>query len=297
MTTKFKALFSALLLLVTAPAAFASGGPEVKFVGVTADRTDIASLQRGARLFVNHCLNCHSAQYMRYNRLVDLNLTEDQIKQNLMFTTDKIGDTMKVALSPKDAKEWFGAAPPDLSVMARSYTAASISGSSDSPSATLAAYLRGFYQDDSRETGWNNLVSPNIGMPHVLNELSGTNKLVETVYVADGKEMKTDHDAEAKAKAAFISSQTMAAFEHHVDKKDGKVENKYIVRTLVNVAPGSMTPVQYDVAIADLVNFMGYVAEPNKAKRIQIGILVMFLLLFLLGAAIWLKKEFWKDIQ
>ena len=297
MTTKMKSLLSAVALLMLPAVTLAAGGPEVKFVGVTADRTDIASLQRGARLFVNHCLNCHSAQYMRYNRLVDLNLTEDQIKQNLMFTTDKIGDTMKVALNPKDAKEWFGAAPPDLSVMARSYTAASISGSSDSPSAVLAAYLRGFYQDDSRETGWNNLVSPNIGMPHVLNELSGTNKLVEAVYVADGKEMKTDQDAEAKAKGAFIASQSMSAFEHHVDKKDGKVENKYIVRTLVNVTPGSMTPVQYDVAIADLVNFMDYVAEPNKAKRIQIGILMMFLLLFLLGAAIWLKKEFWKDIH
>jgi ubiquinol-cytochrome c reductase cytochrome c1 subunit len=131
----------------------------------------------------------------------------------------------------------------------------------------------------------------------VLHELSGTNKLVETVYVADGKEMKTDHDAEAKAKGAFIASQTMSSFEHHTDKKDGKIENKYIVRTLVNATPGSMTPVQYDIAIADLVNFMDYVAEPNKAKRIQIGIIMLFLLSFLLAAAIWLKKEFWKDVH
>jgi ubiquinol-cytochrome c reductase cytochrome c1 subunit len=297
MTTKFKSLLSAVAFLMLPADALASGGPEIKFVGVTADRTDIASLQRGARLFVNHCLNCHGAQYMRYNRLLDLQLTEDQIKQNLMFTGEKLGDTMKSALNPKDAKEWFGAAPPDLSVMARSYTAAAVSGSSEAPAAVLAAYLRGFYQDDSRETGWNNLVSPNIGMPHVLNDLSGTNKLVETVYIADGKEMKTDHDAEGKAKAAFIASQTMAAFEHHVDKKDGKVENKYIVRTLVNATPGSMTPVQFDVAVADLVNFMEYVAEPNKAKRIQIGIIMMFLLAFFLGAAIWLKKEFWKDVH
>ena len=293
----FSAVLTAACMAATATSVFASGGPEVKFVGVTADRTDIASLQRGARLFVNHCLNCHSAQYMRYNRLTDLNLTEEQIKQNLMFTTDKIGDTMKVALNPKDAKEWFGAAPPDLSVMARSYSASAVSGSSDAPPAVLAAYLRGFYQDDSRETGWNNLVSPNIGMPHVLNELSGTNKLVETVYVADGKDMKTDHDAEAKAKAAFIAAQTMSSFEHLTDKKDGKIENRYIVKTLVNAVPGSMTPVQYDVAIGDIVNFMEYVAEPNKAKRIQIGIIMMFLLVFLLAAAIWLKKEFWKDIH
>jgi ubiquinol-cytochrome c reductase cytochrome c1 subunit len=283
---KLKTLLATLAVAITPVLAFASGGPEIKYVGVTADRTDIASLQRGARLFVNYCLNCHSAQYMRYNRLIDLNLTEDQIKQNLMFNTDKIGDTMKVALNSKDAKEWFGAAPPDLSVMARSYS-----------TERLAAYLRGFYQDDERPTGWNNMASPNIGMPHVLHELSGTNKLVETVYMADGKEIKTDHDAESKAKAAFIAVQTMSSFEHHTDKKDGKVENKYIVKTLSSVKPGSMTPVQYDIAVADLVNFMDYVAEPNKAKRIQIGIIMLFLLAFLLAAAIWLKKEFWKDIH
>ena len=265
---------------------YANDGPEIKYVGVTADRTDSESLQRGARLFVNYCLGCHSAQYMRYNRLTDLHLTEDQIKQSLMFTTDKIGDTMKASMNPKDAKEWFGAAPPDLSVMARSYS-----------TEKLGAYLRGFYQDDKRDTGWNNLVSPNIGMPHVLHELSGTNKLVETVYKADGKEMKTDHEAEAKAQGAFIAAQTMSSFEHHTDKKDGKVENSYIVRTLMNATPGKMSGTEYDIAIADLVNFMDYVAEPNKAKRIQIGIIMLFLLAFLLGAAIWMKKEFWKDIH
>jgi ubiquinol-cytochrome c reductase cytochrome c1 subunit len=283
---KLKTIFAAFILALIPALASAAGGPEVKYVGVTADRTDVASLQRGARLFVNYCLNCHSAQYMRYNRLTDLKLTEDQIKQNLMFTTDKIGDTMKVALNPKDAKEWFGAVPPDLSVMTRSYT-----------TEKLAAYLRGFYQDDARETGWNNIVAPNIGMPHVLHQLSGVNKLVSTVYKADGKDVKTDHDAEAKAKAAFIAAQVMSTFEHHVDKKDGKTENSYIVKTLVNAAPGSMSSVQYDVAVADLVNFMDYVAEPNKAKRIQIGIIMLFLLSFLLAAAIWLKKEFWKDIH
>jgi len=294
---KLKTILATLALCAIPGITLASGGPEVKYVGPTASRTDVESLQRGARLFVNYCLNCHSAQYMRYNRLQDLKLTEDQIKQNLMFTTDKIGDTMKVALNAKDAKEWFGAAPPDLSVMARSYTTASVRGSSDTPSEVLAAYLRGFYRDDSRESGWNNLVSPNIGMPHVLHELSGTNTLVETVFKADGKEVKTDHDAEAKAKAAFIAANTMASFEHHVEKKDGQVQNSYIVRTISNASPGSMTPQQYDVAVADLVNFMSFVAEPHKAKRIQIGIIAMFLLAFLLAAAYWMKKDYWSDVH
>ncbi|TAG05465.1 MAG: cytochrome c1 [Betaproteobacteria bacterium] len=283
---KAKFLLASLAVALIPSLSFAAGGPEVKIVGTTADRTDVASLQRGARLFVNHCLNCHSAQYMRYNRLTDLKLTPDQIKQNLMFTTDKIGDTMKAAISPKDAKEWFGAVPPDLSVMARSYT-----------TERLGAYLRGFYKDDTREIGWNNLVSPNIGMTHVLHELSGTNTVKATVFKADGKEVKDDSAAKALAQKAFIASNTMATFEHHVEKKDNKVESSYIVKTMVPGTDGRMTPPQFDVAMADLTNFMDYVAEPHKAKRIQLGILVMFLLSILLAAAIWLKKEFWKDVH
>jgi ubiquinol-cytochrome c reductase cytochrome c1 subunit len=282
---KLTKLFASALLAVAANVALAAGGPDVKIVGVEASRVDAESLQRGARLFVNHCLNCHSAQYMRYNRLTDIKLTPEQIKQNLMFTTDKIGDTMKAAINPKDAKEWFGAVPPDLSVMARSYT-----------SERLAAYMRAFYRDDARETGWNNLISPNIGMPHVLGELSGTQTAVEKVFKVDGKDIKTNAEAEGKARAAFIAANTMSSFEHQVEKKDGKEEHKYIVKSLVPATDGKMTPQQYDVAVADLVNFMDYVAEPHKAKRIQIGILVMFLLTILLAAAFWLKKEYWKDI-
>ena len=277
---------STLLALNIATTAIASGGPEVKIVGTTASRTDVESLQRGARLFVNHCLNCHSAQYMRYNKLTDLNLTVDQVKANLMFTTDKIGDTMKSAINPKDAKEWFGAIPPDLSVMARSYT-----------TERLGAYLRGFYKDDKRETGWNNLISPNIGMPHVLHELSGTPTLTETVFRADGKDIKDDHAAEALAKKAFVAANVMSAFEHHTEKKDGKIESRYIVKSLKPGTDGSMNAQQFDIAMADLVNFMDFVAEPHKAKRIQLGILVMFLLTILLGAAYWLKKEYWKDVH
>src|SRR3989454_12742175 len=81
--------------------------------------SDVASLQNGARLFVNYCLNCHSASSMRYNRLRDIGLSEDQIKNNLLFTGDKVGDLMKNTMTAKDAKEWFGAVPPDLSVIAR----------------------------------------------------------------------------------------------------------------------------------------------------------------------------------
>ena len=159
-----KALFTLLVCLpLGAPVASSANeaGPPLDHAPVNLQ--DKVSLQRGARTFVNYCLNCHSAAYMRYSRLEDLGLTEQQIKDNLLLATDKIGDTMTVALTPKDGKDWFGAAPPDLSVVARSR----------SPD-WLYTYLRSYYRDDASPTGWNNEAFPNVAMPHVLHELQGT---------------------------------------------------------------------------------------------------------------------------
>lgn len=128
--------------------------------------SDKASLQRGAKIFANYCLNCHSANYMRYNRLQDIGLTDKQIKDNLMFAGEKVGDPMRITMNPKDAKKWFGAAPPDLSVEVRARGAD-----------WVYAYLRSFYRDDSRPTGWNNLVFDKVAMPHVLYELQGVQML------------------------------------------------------------------------------------------------------------------------
>ena len=150
-----------LLILVFAPLLALANEAEI---GVTApiDATDYASLQRGARTFINNCLNCHGANYMRYNRLKDIGLTEAQIKDNLLFAGEKVGDTMKVAINPKDAKKWFGVAPPDLSVEVRARGAD-----------WIYAYLRGFYRDSTTTTGWNNTVYDKVAMPHVLYELQG----------------------------------------------------------------------------------------------------------------------------
>ena len=127
------------------------------------DITDQASLQRGAKTFVNYCLSCHQAAYMRYNRMAkDLGLTDDQVKDNLMFASDKVGDTMTVAMRPEDAKKWFGVTPPDLSVIARSRG-----------TDWLYTYLRTFYLDSSRPVGTNNLAFKDVGMPHVLWEQQG----------------------------------------------------------------------------------------------------------------------------
>ena len=123
---------------------------------------DLVSLQAGARLYVNYCLGCHGAQYMRYNRLTELGLTEEQIRDNLLFTAEKVGETMKTPLDPKAAKQWFGVAPPDLSVVARSRGAD-----------WLYSYLRTFYRDPKTATGWNNAVFENVAMPHALWTLQG----------------------------------------------------------------------------------------------------------------------------
>ena len=131
--------------------------------------TDVASLQNGARIFTNYCLGCHSASYMRFNRLHDIGLTDDQIKKNLLFATDKVGDTMRSTVDPRQAKDWFGAAPPDLSVIARSRAEVGKGSGAD----YLYTLWRTFYRDESRPTGWNNLAFPDIAMPHALWQLQG----------------------------------------------------------------------------------------------------------------------------
>jgi ubiquinol-cytochrome c reductase cytochrome c1 subunit len=150
-----KNLLATLLLIAPTLALAAATGPALERAPI--DPRDLVSLQSGARTFANYCLNCHSAQYMRYNRLTDIGLTEAQIRDNLMFAADKVGDTMKVAMAPKDGKAWFGVPPPDLSVISRSRGVD-----------WLYTYLRTFYRDDKTPSGWNNRVFANAAMPHVL---------------------------------------------------------------------------------------------------------------------------------
>lgn len=128
--------------------------------------TDLVSLQAGARTYMNYCLGCHGLQFMRYDSLTEIGLNEAQIKENLLFTGERVGDAIKVAVDPKAAKGWFGVAPPDLSVVARSRGAD-----------WLYTYLRTFYRDPKTPTGWNNAVFPNVAMPHALWTLQGERRL------------------------------------------------------------------------------------------------------------------------
>jgi ubiquinol-cytochrome c reductase cytochrome c1 subunit len=154
--------FALAAIAMTATSAVANT-ESVKLDSAPVNLNDKASLQRGARNFVNYCLNCHNAAYMRYGSLTQIGLTEEQIKTNLMFTTDKLGDSMISALDPKDAKAWLGNVPPDLTLVAR------VRGSD-----WLYTFLRSFYRDDKSPSGWNNTVFPNVAMPHVLHDLQGT---------------------------------------------------------------------------------------------------------------------------
>jgi ubiquinol-cytochrome c reductase cytochrome c1 subunit len=153
-----------------------------KLMEANVDIANTVSLQNGARLFVNYCVSCHSAEYMRYNRMAeDLDLSFDVVEKNLMFASDKIGDTMTIAMKPDEAEQWFGVRPPDLSVIARSKGVN-----------YLYSFLNGFYLDSSRPTGVNNVYYPNTAMPHVLWELQGFKEKHDgTHQVSSGGEMTT----------------------------------------------------------------------------------------------------------
>ncbi|WP_020166895.1 MULTISPECIES: cytochrome c1 [Methylotenera] len=200
--------------------------------------SDKASLQRGAHSFVNYCLNCHSAKYMRYNRLMDIGLTEKQIKDNLLFAGEKVGDTMQVSIDPVEAKKWFGVTPPDLSVEVRARGAD-----------WVYAYMRGFYRDSTTPTGWNNTVYPKVAMPHVLYELQG--------------EQVLNHET------------------HQLEL----------------LKPGKLSPSEYNAFVADLTNYMAFMAEPGKQSRKHMGWWVLLFLGVLLVLAKKLKTEYWKDIK
>ena len=152
--------FFIIIFLFISPLSFSAENIELSKAPV--DLTDNLSLQRGAKIFTNYCLNCHSAKYMRYSNLQDIGLSAETIKSDLLFTGNKIGDTMSVNMSMKDSKKWFGASPPDLSVVARSRGAD-----------WIYSYMRGFYRDPTRPMGWNNTVYINSAMPHILWELEG----------------------------------------------------------------------------------------------------------------------------
>ena len=159
-----------LIALLFAPMLALASGGNVHLDKWPGSVSDKAALQNGAKLFVNYCMNCHGASFMRYQNLMDLGLTEQQVKDNLMFTSDKIGGLMAVAARSDEQKKWFGATPPDLTIIAR---ARGELGNAGAGADWLYTYLRTFYRDPNRPTGWNNVVFENVGMPNPLWQLQG----------------------------------------------------------------------------------------------------------------------------
>ncbi len=221
--------------------------------------TDTAALQNGARIFINYCLNCHSAMYMRYNRLHDIGLSDDEIKKNLLFATDKVGETMRTTLDPRQAKDWFGAAPPDLSVIARSRAEAGKGSGAD----YLYTLWRTFYRDDARPTGWNNLAYPEIAMPHALWQLQGERR-------AKFIEVKDPHE-EGKTSHRF------AGFEQ--------------------ITPGTLDERQYDETIGDLVAYLQWMGEPAQGTRVRIGVGVLVFLGLLIVITWRLSSAYWRTVH
>lgn len=249
-----KTLRAFLAVLALVPVLAFAVESDIKLDHAPINHEDRASLQRGAHAFINYCLTCHSAGYMRYNRLQDLGLNEQQIRDNLVFTGVKVGDLMKTAMDPVAAKEWFGTAPPDLTVIARSRSSHAGPGSD-----WLYTYLRSFYRDNSRPTGWNNVVYPNVAMPHVMWKLQGEQVLKEAKERADG----------------YVKT----------------------VEKLALDKPGTLKPGEFDALVGDLVNYMVYMSEPARHDRVVVGLLVLAVISILIALSYALKRSFWKDVH
>jgi ubiquinol-cytochrome c reductase cytochrome c1 subunit len=214
-----------LLALALAPlGAMASGGAAlVQHAGN--DVADVASLQRGARNFVNYCMGCHSAKYIRFNKLQeDLQLTDEQMQQNLMFRAKKTDELMEVSMMPADAERWFGQTPPDLTLVARSRG-----------TDWLYSFLKSFYLDERAATGTNNLLLPGASMPHVLWELQGLQEAVFHTSETDG--VAVEHFGEP---AYFEAFEVVQQGELSVEEYD------QFVRDLVNFLDWAGSPEQLD---------------------------------------------------
>jgi ubiquinol-cytochrome c reductase cytochrome c1 subunit len=237
--------FAAAAVLFAGSACAEEGG------GLQAAQTrvgNIASVQSGAKLFFNYCSGCHSLKYVSYSQLAeDLHLSKDDVLKSFAFTGAKIGDQVLTNMPADNAKAWFGNTPPDLSLEARA----------KGPD-WIYTYLKSFYLDPSRPTGWNNTVFPSVSMPNVLWELQGSQRAVMS-----------------QAKPG----------------EDARVEK------LEQATPGKLSAEQFDAAASDLTAFLDYAGEPAKLKRESMGVWVVLFLAFFTFLAYLLKHEYWKDVH
>lgn len=264
MTKRFLIVGLGVVLAAATPSfAIAAGGALVPGDPAQTDIGDQASLQRGARLFVNYCGGCHSMKLLRTSRIAeDLELTQAQIEQNLLFTGAKFGAPLEAAMPVKAATEWFGKAPPDLSLTGKSRG-----------SDWIYNYLRGFHLDPTTRIGWNNTVFPNSSMPNVLWELQGSQRAVFKPMPA-AEHGATGHCAHGQA---AVAGQCFVKFE--------------------TVTEGTLTADAFDQTARDIATFMQYAAEPAALKRTRMGVWVLLFLAFFTFMAWMLNTEYWRDVH
>lgn len=260
--SNYKTLLLLVVSLFTASTALAAGGGHVHLEKVHNDLCDKASLQRGAKLYMNYCQGCHSLEHVRFKSMAgDIGIIDEEgnvleliTQKNLNFISDKVTAPIKSALRKESGEEWFGVVPPDLTLVTR------VRGKN-----WVYSYLKSFYQDETRPWGVNNLVFPDVGMPHVLHELQGTQ----------------------------IPHFTKVRYEDD----SGAFHEQKVVQKLELAQPGSTSETEYDQVITDLVNFLDYVGEPHKLERKRMGVwVILFLIIFTLFAYL-LKREYWKDVH
>ena len=229
------------------------------------DANDKASLQRGAQIYMNYCLGCHSLKYARYKKVSeDLEIPLDMFQDNLIFGDQKMGDLIQVGMDPKEAKEWFGNTPPDLTLEA------GLRGPD-----WIYTYLKSFYIDESRPLGVNNKVYENVGMPHVLIDMQGTPRSVckQIPLIADNGGIKQDPltgEQLSQEKCGFLQ----------VDGGTGELNSK-----------------EFDQAMLDLTNFLAYMTDPMKVERESIGTYVLLYLFIFTMLSYLLYREFKKDLH
>ena len=254
-----KARSIALLVVVTTvfPLAANAAGGGFALQEAGNDVGDVASLQRGARNFVNYCMGCHSAKYIRFSKLQEtLQITDEQVQNNLMFAARSVDENMTIAMPSDDAERWFGQVPPDLTLVARSRG-----------TAWIYTFLKSFYLDGQAATGSNNLVLPNASMPNVLWELQGLHS----------------------AGFATTENENGRKVEHFGDPAhfDGMTQE----------TEGTLSPQKFDQFVRDLVNFLDWAGAPEQLQRRTLGIWVLIFLFVFLIFAYLLKVEIWKDVK
>ena len=261
----------AMALLPVAGLASSGHGPELEPANI--DLGNEAAIQRGAKYFVNYCMGCHSARFVRYKLFTKVGLSEDQIKQNLIFDGSKVGGLMTNAMPAEYAAKAFGAPAPDLSLEGRRRGAD-----------WVYTYLKSFYTDPSRPTGVNNTVFPNVGMPNVLWELEGIKDPVYRYEVLDDghvvAEFESKEEADAKAKTL-----------------EGDVRVEKVVDHFQAVRPGKLSAGEFDQVARDLATYLAYIGEPIKLERQRLGVWVLLFLVIFTVVAYMMKKEWWKDVH